>query len=622
MEAEDEKAMSEAEKVKQWHEQITKAEKEYEPFHDLIKETREYYKNESKKNKHSIFWASVETMKPFLYFKQPRPYVDRKEKTSDPAEMVACKIIEKALAWDLAQFDFDSAIKYVRNDFLISGMGLAEEKYEAEFEDIVENGDLLPLKKSEKVVTSYIDPVDFIADVEKVGIWEDVTWVARKIWMTKQEVIDAFGEEVKDLIVEPGEKEYQGKDTLVYKIWDKKTSRIYWLSKECKTDFLKVSDDLLKLNGFFPMPKPIFATQANDSLIPVPDYREIRALLKEMDGLTERMRLTMKALKVSGAYDKAFPELANILDKEVTLVAVSDFQKLKDAGGIAGIIDFAPIKQYIDVLSSLAQRRAEIKAELFEITGVSDIMRGNSDPRETAQAVKQKTNFGSLRNQDRQNDMQRFICDLFKIKAEIICERFDAETLAAFVPNTPPKVLMQAVELLKTQKLRGMALGIETDTVFNQDAEAEKALSAVKTINEMINTAFQAVSAQPLLLPVYKQMIMSIVATLPNARQFEAVIDDALNKIAQQLSQPKQPQPNPQLMSVQNQATKNQQEFAIKKEQNQLKGQELALKKQAEDNKIAMQNKEAEMQFALKQEQLAAGRNVTANISTGYVKGF
>lgn len=622
MEVEDEKAMSEAEKVKQWHERITKAEEEYKPFHDLIKETREYYKNESKKNKHNIFWASVETMKPFLYFKQPRPYVDRKEKTSNPAEMVACKIIEKALAWDLAQFDFDSVIKYVRNDFLISGMGLAEEKYEAEFEDIVENGDLLLLKKSEKVVTSYIDPADFIADVEKVGIWEDVTWVARKIWMTKQEVIDAFGEEVKDLIVEPDEKEYQGKDTLVYKIWDKKTSRIYWLSKECKTDFLKVSDDLLKLNGFFPMPKPIFATQANDSLIPVPDYREISSLLKVLDDLTERMRLTMEALKVSGAYDKAFPELGNILNKDVTLVAVSDFQKLKDAGGIAGIIDFAPIKQYIDVLSSLAQRRAEIKAELFEITGVSDIMRGNSDPRETAQAVKQKTNFGSLRNQDRQNDMQRFICDLFKIKAEIICERFDAETLAAFVPNTQPKVLMQAVELLKTQKLRGMALGIETDTVFNQDAEAEKALSAVKTINEMINTAFQAVSAQPLLLPVYKQMIISIVATLPNARQFEAVIDDALNKIAQQLSQPKQPQANPQLMAVQNQATKNQQEFAIKKEQNQLKGQELALKKQAEDNKIAMQNKEAEMQFALKQEQLAAGRNVTANISTGYVKGF
>ena len=73
---------------------------------------------------------------------------------------------------------------------------------------------------------------------------------------------------------------------------------------------------------------------------------------------------------------------------------------------------------------------------------------------------------------------------------------------------------------------------------------------------------------------------------------------------------------------MQNQAQKNAQEFAVKKEQNQIKSQELALKKQIEDNKVAMQNKEAEMQFALKQEQIAAGNAVTANISTGYVKGF
>ena len=29
---------------------------------------------------------------------------------------------EKALAWDIKQFDFDSVIKYARNDFLLSGM--------------------------------------------------------------------------------------------------------------------------------------------------------------------------------------------------------------------------------------------------------------------------------------------------------------------------------------------------------------------------------------------------------------------------------------------------------------------------------------------------------------------
>lgn len=159
-------------------------------------------------------------------------------------------------------------------------------------------------------------------------------------------------------------------------------------------------------------------------------------MLDELDGVTNRMKLTMKALKVSGAYDSAFPELGNILNKDVTLVSIPDFDKLRSAGGLRGIMDFAPIEQYLNVLKQLSERRQQLKAELFELTGVSDIMRGNSNPNETATAVKQKTNFGSLRNQDRQNDMQRFLTDLFKIKAEIICERFSEETLAGFCRKT------------------------------------------------------------------------------------------------------------------------------------------------------------------------------------------
>lgn len=621
----DSNALTEAERVDQWQKKLSRAEEYWKPFHDLIEETRKYYGNEKNKNKHNIFWASVEIMKPFLYFKQPRPYADRREKNSDPVIAAACRIIENALVWNLQQFDFDSAVKYARNDFLISGMGILEEKYEAELQSAEVDGEISEIKSSERVVTSYFDPVDFLADSEKVGIWEDTGWVARKVWMTKQEVIDAFGEEVKNLIVEPGEKDYQGKDTLIYKVWDKKTAKIYWISKECKTKFLKVSDDLLKLPDFFPFPKPIFATQRNDSLIPIPDYAEIKSLLDELDGVTNRMKLTMKALKVSGAYDSAFPELGNILNKDVTLVSIHEFDKLREAGGLRGIMDFAPIEQYMNVLQQLSERRQQLKTELFELTGVSDIMRGNSNPNETATAVKQKTNFGSLRNQDRQNDMQRFLTDLFKIKAEIICERFSAETLVGFLPENnvyPPDVVWKAVQYLKTEKLSGMALGIETDTAFNQDAEAQKAMETVKAINDMIKISFEVVSAQPLLLPLYKQMMISVVATLPNARQFESVIEQTFAQIGNQLSQPKQPQPNPQLLAVQNQAQKNAQEFAVKKEQNRIKSQELALKKQIEDNKVAMQNKEAELQFALKQEQIAAGNAVTANISTGYVKGF
>ena len=65
--------MSDQERVEQWIKKIDNAEKHYEQYHSLIKEIRKYYKNGSKKNKHNIFWASVETLKPFLYFKQPVP---------------------------------------------------------------------------------------------------------------------------------------------------------------------------------------------------------------------------------------------------------------------------------------------------------------------------------------------------------------------------------------------------------------------------------------------------------------------------------------------------------------------------------------------------------------------
>ena len=619
-----------SEKIERWLKKIEAAEKKYEDYHKLVEEIRAYYKNDKKKNKQNIFWASVETLKPFLYFKQPKVYVERKEKMSDPVQSTACQILEKALEWDIGQFDFDGVIKYARNDYLLGGMVLLYEKYEPTFtkieqEVVSENGIEITqaeILDSEQVNTVYIDPVDFIADSEKVGIWEDVTWVARKIHMTKKEVVEQFGEQVREFFVETDDEEDLQKNTVVYEIWDKTSRSIKYICKDYELDFLKETGDLLKLQGFFPMPKPIMATTTNDSIVPVPDYSEIKPMLDELDGITERMKKTMQAIKVSGCYDNSFSQLGNILNKDVTLVSINDFTKLKENGGIAGIIDFMPIAQYIQSLEALAQRKAELVTQIYEVTGVSDIMRGNSDPNETATAVTKKTNFGTLRNQDRQNDMQRFITDLLKIKAEIICEQFAPETLANFVKNVDPQIAMAAIELLKTDKMRGMLLGIETDSSFNQSEEAQKVNDAVTLIHTMVTNAFQVVSAQPLLLPLYRQMIETVVVTLPNARQYEPVIDEVFNKIQQQLSEPQPEQPDPEMLKVQQQGQKNQQEFAIKQEQNRIKQEELALKKQIEDNKMLLTNKEMEIQAQLKQEEIQQKADVNTNITTGFVRGF
>lgn len=638
--------MNNAKLVEEWIKKISAAEKQYDKYYNLVRETREFYKDNAGSTKtegrYNIFWSSVETLKPFLYFKQPKPYIERANPSVGEAQKLACRILSRALLWNLQQFDFDSVIKYARNDFLISGCGILWEHYEpqfAEFPDVCNPSVSIELKTGEKVVSQYVNPEHFIADCDKVGIWEDVNWVARKIYMSKQEAIDTFGASRCVELVNEGEKDYYHKEICIYEIWDKVSQKVYWLAKEKSNDFLKVCDNPLKTEGFFPCPKPIFATMTNDSIIPVPDYCLIKELLNELNGINTRMKLTMQALKISGAYDNSFPELANIMSKDITLVATKDFERLKDAGGLRGIIDFVPIEQYISALEQLALRRQDIIAQIYEVTGVSDIMRGSSNTTETATAVSQKTNFGTLRNQDRQNDMQRFICDIFRLKAEIICELFSVDTLLSFLTAeeaADKKLSSAAVHILKDDKMRGMVLHIESDNVFNLKAENAELHEGIKIINEMIATALPIVSQQPLLLPLYRQMIGAVCGSLAKGRIFENVLEKVFNDISAEFNHPDTPQKDI-AQEIQ------EQKLEIEREKNRLKSRELDIKSEIEKAKLKLTDKEMNLQNKLKSEEISDRRKevnkepiiikdkqplpikmpkLNTNISTGLVRSF
>ena len=101
----------------------------------------------------------------------------------------------------------------------------------------------------------------------------------------------------------------------------------------------------------------------------------------------------------------------------------------------------------------------------------------------------------------------------------------------------------------------------------------------------MIGASFNVVSNQPALLPLYRQMIESAVATMPNARQFDAVMNEAFNAIENEFNKPDEPEPKVVNPAVEIQRQKMEQDYAIKKEQNELKREELNLKKAVEINK-------------------------------------
>ncbi|MBQ7659397.1 MAG: hypothetical protein IJS26_01440 [Alphaproteobacteria bacterium] len=612
--------------VEIWIKKIEKAEKKYAPYFDLIGDIRRYYKNENARNEQNMFWTTIETLKPFLYFKGPKPFVQQQHQTGDLSASCACRILEKALKWDLAQFDFDGIMKYVRNDFLLFGFASAYEQYVPKFKkaSLVKNGSetVFDVLDDETIETIYIKPEDFIADVEKVDVWEDVSWFARKIEMSRNEIINQFGKELASFLC-PSKDTFQDNIT-VYEIWDKTDKQILYLAKECDSRFLKIRKNAAEITGFFAMPKPLFATLANDGLIVVPDYVQLKPLLNELQGITSRMQLTMQAIKVSGAYDNSFPELANILNKEVTLVAVSDFDRLKENGGLKGIMDFAPIEQYVNALQALALRRQDIIDQIYEMTGVSDIMRGTSDKTETATAVTKKTNFGTLRNQDRQNELLRFITDLLTIKAEMICECFSAEHLKMFADSdVAPEIADKAVMLLKENKLRGMILGVETDISLIQEEVALKIQNALGVIHNLIVQAFNVVSSQPLLLPLYKQMILSVLQTLPNARQYEQILEKTFDSIALELQKQPTPVLNTALLQIKQQEQKMMLDHRMKEKEFALKTAEFSLKEKEQKDKKELTEKEMNLQALLKAKQIEKNQAKNdANISTGYVKEF
>jgi hypothetical protein len=181
----------------------------------------------------------------------------------------------------------------------------------------------------------------------------------------------------------------------------------------------------------------------------------------------------------------------------------------------------------------LTERREIVKQTIYEITGISDIVRGASNPNETATAQNIKGQWAGLRVSVRQKKFAQFARDLVRLKAELIAERFDAQTLSLMTgiqlpyqadkqawtqaqdaqkqqfqtaqqqhqqaakaaqaagqqpppaPQAPQQNPAEAkfyaqptweevIQLLRDDKLRGFKIDIETDSTVQPDADAEK----------------------------------------------------------------------------------------------------------------------------------------------------
>ena len=515
----------------------------------------------------NILWSNVETLKPAIYSRTPKPVVKRRFLDKDPISRAASEILERSLSYSLDNYDFDGVIKSVVEDFLLPGRGLVKSAYKPYMEKrsgLNEAGE--QIEYDEVVYEEAECKYHFWQDVRhgEGRTWDDVPWVAFREYLTRDELVERYGKQGQliplDYKAEDVDEENADyfKKAIIWEIWDKKGKKTVWIA-EGYENIIEEGPAPLNLHGFFPTPKPLYSLVTNGNLIPVPEYCQYQDQADELDKLTARISTLLDAVKVAGFYagDKE-DTLSQIFNSSCNneLIPVDSWAMWAEKGGVKGLIDWYPVETVVNVIRELYAAREQTKQELYEITGISDIIRGSSDSRETATAQQIKGQFATLRLSDKQDEVQRFIRDLIRIKAEIICEHFSLNTLKIMTGLEYDEQMWEsAYNLLKTDALRTFKISIETDSTIKGDEQADKQsrIEFLEASTNFIKQAGEVGAQQPDMVPLLGEMLMFGVRGFRTGRELEESFEQVLDTLKQQAAQPPKPDPQQQLEAAEKQ---------------------------------------------------------------------
>jgi hypothetical protein len=524
----------------------------------------------------NILWSNVETLKPALYGKTPRAEVSRRWKDSDPVGRTASVIIERCLQYEIDKGDFDASMKLAIIDRLLPGRGTVWVRFEEK--ELAQPVDALPGEEGGEAQVMpnapykyECTPVDYVfwKDVRysPARCWDEVTWIARRVYMSQEDGIKRFGEDFKQvpLTHEPvglDEMEKMGveglddmKKAVVWEIWSKTTKQVFWVS-EGYSKTLDIKDDPLGLDNFWPCPKPLFATQTTETLVPIPDYSLYQDQAEEIDMLTNRIAMLVEAVKVVGVYDASQQGVQRMLSEGVNnqLIPVDTWAAFAEKGGLKGVVDFMPLDSVLQALRECYAAREQAKQVVYEITGISDIIRGSTIASETAAAQQIKSQYASLRIKPRQTEVAQFASEVLRIKAQIMCDFYAPQTLvemSGIMGTMDAQYVEQAIMLLKSEPARGFRIEVASDSLVEMDEASEKQsrIEFLGAVGQFMDRALPVTQQVPELAPLMGEMLMFGVRAFKGGRMMESAFDEAMAKLNAP-KPPEQPQPDPEQMKA------------------------------------------------------------------------
>lgn len=590
--------------MSKWDNRLDKAEKFLEKAHNHGRKVYRRYKDDRSDDnmfhfkRVNLFYSNVNTLKESLFNSMPKPEVSRVQRGDfeDEPSRVAALIMQRGLTYEInASETFDEAISSAIIDRLVPGIGQV----------------WITFDESEQIKVESVYWEDFL--YEPCRKWSKCGWVGRRVHMSKKDFVEAYGEETLKRVIEKEAndgnltpKEINKDKICVYEIWDKRTRKVYHISKGLEEP-IKEIDDPYQLRGFFPCPRPLIANVDTTSFLPVTDYHLAQDQYQQLDILYGRIDLIIKAMKVAGLYDGANTEIARMLEgAENILIPVDNWAMHAERGGAKGQIDWFPVEQVATVLQQLHSSFEAIKAMLYEVTGMSDIIRGASSEYETAAAQQIKAQFASVRMNGYQRDVARFVRDVMRIMGEMFTQLYSDEKILQIIGNLAPddvQYLPQAAQILRNDILTKYKVDIQSNSLTQADwaLEKEQRMEVVQTLGQMIGQIQQLVMQSPEMSMLGVQLVKFAIAGYKAGTELEGWIDKQLDAMAQTAKNPQPKEPSAEEKKAQADMQKSQMEAQLDQQRAQM---ELQIK-QAE-----AQMKQQMMQMELQYKQQLASLDV------------
>lgn len=549
----------------------------------------------------NILHSNVETIVPSIYNSTPSPDVRPRHNNRDDVGKVVADVLERSIAALIDDDRLDSEVEKEAQDAFMAGRGIVRVKFDADVSEAIDpmTGMAFPQVTNERVLYEVVSWRDYREG--PASKWKNVPWVAFRHILTQEALEKLEDEELAELQADPENAvESKDDDVSVWEIWCKDSGRVYFVAED-NGKVLKMQDDPLGLSGFFPCPEPVQPITGTGMRMPVCPYSVYKSLAEELDRQTRRINALVKGLKVRGIVvtDAADIErLGQANDNE--LITAGAAESLIAAGGIDKAVMWWPIDTIVAVLRELYAQREQTKQTIYEVTGISDIVRGASRSNETATAQQIKTEWGSLRIKKMQRLIERNVRDLFVLTAEIISRHFSYPTLTQLAGMQIPPEAQQ----LLSQPLDHYRIDVESDSTVRADTQKSRSEMAefLNGTATFFGTMAPIAEKAPQSIGPLVDMYSSFARQFNLGKQAEDALD-TLSKLAQQVAQQPQ-QPSPEQQKMQAEMELKQAEMQMKQRQMQIDAQG-----QSEERKLRLvgmqldnQNKQADLM--LKQQQL------------------